>query len=124
VDSVLVDSSAWIHLLSEGNRSKLVEKEINRAKKVYVPSLVVFEVYRKIAKSLDEMSALRVVGQLSQYENLDLNREIALTGADFSIEFKLPMADSLIAAHAYHCGAQILTLDNDFRCFDFAKIIN
>jgi predicted nucleic acid-binding protein len=109
-----LDSSVWIEILSGGALAKQCTKEMNAAAQVFVPALVIFEVYRKIAQSVSEDRALSAIALLSQNEVVDLSRDIALTAADLSIEHKLAMADSVVLAHTRQANAVLLTLDNDF----------
>jgi toxin FitB len=88
-----------------------------------VPTLVLYEVYRKISTSISEDQALSVVALMSQQKVMDLTRDVALGAADLSIQYKLPIADSLILAHARHENALLVTLDNDFAKIDGVKVL-
>jgi predicted nucleic acid-binding protein len=90
---------------------------------VYVPSLVFFEVYKKICQSGSEDIALKAVAFMSRFHSLDLTRDIALTAADHSISYKMAMADSFVWAHAMTCQAKLITLDNDFAGLPMVKVI-
>jgi predicted nucleic acid-binding protein len=80
-------------------------------------------VYKKIAVRHSEHQALSAIATLSQYEVLDLTREVSLTAADISIGEKVHMADSIVLAHARLAGATLLTLDNDFAGLTGALVI-
>jgi len=121
--SVVLDSSVWIEIFNNGALSKTCMKELKNASRVYVPTLVLFEVYKKIAMSRSEDQALSAVAVLSQHEVVDMCREIALTAADISIQSELPMADSIVLAHARQTDAVLLTLDNDFHGIPGARVI-
>lgn len=124
--TILLDSSCWIELLSEGPLASSCRRElksISAGSLSIVPTLVLYEVYRKITTSISEDQALSVVALMSQQKVVDLTRDIALTAADLSIQHKLPMADSLILAHAKHENALLVTLDNDFAKIDGAKVL-
>lgn len=120
---IILDSSAWIEILNNGNQSKACLKALKQVEKVYVPTVVIFEVYRKIASTRSEDQALSAVALLSQNHVVDLSREIALSAADLSIEKKLAMADSLVLAHAQNINAMLLTLDNDFSGIPDAQVL-
>ena len=120
---LVIDSSAWIELLEDSQASKEIHKEMIKSKKVIVPTIVIYEVYKKTARILGEDQALRLVAQLSQHSVEDLNREIALLAGDLSLKYKLPMADSFVLAHAVQNHALLLTLDNDFQNIPQVKII-
>lgn len=121
--SVLFDSSAWLELLGQGPLSKFCKKELDRAETVHVPTLVLYEVYKKIHLSVSEDQALSAVSLLSQYKVIELTSEIALTAAQLSLQWKLGMADSLILAHAQSAGASLITLDNDFAGIEGVQVI-
>lgn len=111
---MLLDSSVWIEILGSGPLAELSKKELRTASSVVVPTVVLFEVYKKIVSSVGEDQALSAAALLSQHVLVDLTQEVALTAADLSLQHKLGMADSLVLAHAHHAGAVLVTLDNDF----------
>jgi predicted nucleic acid-binding protein len=88
-----------------------------------MPTLVLFEVYKKIAVTLSEDQALAAVATLSQYTVTDLSRDIALAAADISIQNRLGMADSIVLAHAREAGALLITLDNYFNGIQGAQVL-
>ncbi|MBI3555383.1 MAG: PIN domain-containing protein [Deltaproteobacteria bacterium] len=53
----------------------------------------------------------------------DLNRDIALTAADLSVQLRLATADSVVLAHAHTAGATLVTLDNDFAGVTGARVL-
>jgi len=119
---VLLDSSAWIELLSQGPLAHRIEREV-RSVEVVVPTVVLFEVYRKVKRMSSEDRALSAVALMSSHEVVALDAEISLNAADLSIEHALAMADSVILAHACATGAQLLTLDNDFASLSQATVL-
>jgi len=112
--NVLLDSSVWIEWLTRGKRLSSCQKYMDKYKNVGVPSIVVFEVCRKVAAKVSEDEALRVAAWLRSYGILNLTDEIALHAVDLSLSLKLGMADSLVLAHAQRENAQLVTLDDDF----------
>ena len=121
--ALVLDSSVWIEIFNGGPIAGTCMKELKGAARVYVPTLVLFEVYKKVTASRSEDQALSAVATLSQYEVCDMTREIALAAADLSLQKKLGMADSLILAHTYQVGAELLTLDNDFAGIPNTQIL-
>ena len=120
---LVVDSSCWIEVLTGGKNAAKCEKEIKRTKNIIVPTLVLFEVYKKIASKVGQGQSLSVVGYLSQNKVLDLDRSTALLAADISLDLGLAMADSIILAHARNLDAHLITLDNDFANLEEATVI-
>lgn len=119
----VLDSSVWIEILNNGALAKNCLKELKCASHVCVPTLVIFEVYKKIASSRSEDQALSAVAVLSQHEVVEMTREIALSAADISLQKGLAMADSIVLAHAQQEGATLLTLDNDFAGIPGARVL-
>ncbi len=119
---MVVDSSVWIELLTGGRLQGACERHIHK-QTVEIPTMVLFEIYRKIKKSVSEQEALEAIGALSAYRVVDLTRDIALLAADLSLEFKLAMADGFVLAHARHLGTTLLTLDNDFESIPGVNVL-
>lgn len=120
---VVLDSSVWIELLAIGPLAALCQKEFDAASAIIVPTLVIFEVYRKIAKQVSEDLGLSAVAFMNQQRVVDLSQEVALTAADLSLQYRLPMADSIVLAHAHQASAALVTLDNDFAAIPSTKVL-
>ena len=103
--------------------AKKCQKEVSTAKTIVVPSLIIDEVYRKVKQSISDESGLSATAYISQFEVKPLTREVALLAADVSLQFKLGTADSLILAHAHELGAELITLDNDFRGLPSVRVL-
>jgi toxin FitB len=121
--SVVLDSSVWIEILRTGPLSKKCLGELKGANKIFVPTLVIFEVYRKILRASSEELALSAVALLNTHSSAPLSQEVALLAGDLSLQHSLATADSLVLAHAIDLGAVLVTLDNDFADIDGVKVI-
>lgn len=117
------DSSAWIEILSNGPLGKICLKELKDSDLVVVPTIVLFEVYKKISQSVSEDHALSAIAYLTQHKIADLTQEVALTAADLALQYKLAMADSMVIAHAHSIHGMLITLDNDFSGVPLAKVL-
>lgn len=122
-EAIVVDSSVWIEIFGQGALAKTCLKEVRGATRVGVPTVVLFEVYKKIASLQSEPQALSAISVLNQYEILDHTQEVALFAADIALQEKLAMADSLVLAHARSFSGTLLTLDNDFAGLNGARVI-
>ncbi len=120
---VVLDSSAWIEILSQGPLARKCEKERLNASEIIIPTVVVFEVYRKILKTVSEDFALSTVALLTQQGDSPFTTEIALLAGDLSIHHKLGMADAMVLAHAHHHDATLVTLDHDFRGIEGVRLL-
>jgi toxin FitB len=110
---LIVDSSVWIEIFTKGDRATECQHKM-RGNDIFVPVIVLFEVYRKIKQKISDDVALEVVASLSKNKVLLVDRDIALLAADLSIEYKLAMADSMVYAFARDRSVDLLTLDHDF----------
>lgn len=124
--SVLIDSCGWIEYFGD---LPLVEKYavyIEKAnKKEYVtPSIVLYEVYKKIKKDVSEERALEAVAYILSYTTVHhLNEKTAIEAAEASLGQGLPMADAVILATARLHNAKIITGDEHFKGLKEAELI-
>ena len=119
----LLDSSVWIEILGSGPLLKACQKEMRAAKIIIVPTIICFEVYRKIARSTTEDKALSAIAIMTQHQVSELTQDIALSAGDISLQFRLGMADSLVLAHANKAGCTLVTLDNDFANIPGVRVL-
>lgn len=113
----LVDSSAWLEYFADGPNAEFFEPAIIRKTELIVPTIVIFEVCKRVLQQRTEEEALRAVSILhaGASEIVPLSSDLAVRAAGVSCELKLPMADSVILATAQLHGAVIWTQDSDFR---------
>ena len=115
---ILIDSCGWIEYFSDAKAADEYGKYIEKANPHdhVSPSIVLYEVYKKIKSTVSEEEAMRAVAYIrSSTEMIDLTDSIALTAADISIRERLPMADSIIYATAKIVDATVVTSDGDFK---------
>ena len=122
-DEAIVDSSVWIELLGKGALAKKCAAALQSHKVAGVPAMVTYEVCRKVQSKLSAEQALSVAAMLRQYGILDLTDQIALLAVDLSLAHNLPMADSIVLAHARDIGATLITMDNDFAKLDGVIVV-
>ena len=111
----LVDSSGWLEYFGKGQNGEIFAPLIHNTLDLLVPVICVFEVFKRIALQRDEEEALRAIGWMTLGKILDLNQELALLAAEISMEYKLPMADSMIYATAHSNKATLWTQDEHFK---------
>ena len=119
---MVVDSSVFLEIFSDGKLRAKCERLLGQ-RSLSIPSLVLFEVYRKLRSRLEEFDALDAVAALRKHQIVDLTSDIALTAADLSLHHKLAVADSLVLAHARELGVPLVTLDNDFAGIEGVTVI-
>jgi len=117
----LVDSSGWMEYFSNGSQADLFKKPIEDTKRLIVPAICIYEVFKKTLQFTDEKKALEIVAVMRMGEIVPLDDQRALSAAILSYKFKLPMADSIILTVAQEFRAILWTQDADFRNFPNVK---
>lgn len=117
----IVDSSGWLEYFADSGNAKNFAKAIENTKNLIVPTISIYEVFKKVLHEKNEESALQVVAHMKQGRVIAADIEIALFAAKLAHEIKLPMADSLILATARKYNATIWTQDEDFAGLDGVK---
>ena len=114
----VLDSSAWLEYFADGpNAGEFAEIAADTAS-LLVPSITLFEVFKRIRVQRDSELALRAVAQMKRAEVIDLDGDLAIMAAELSAELRLPLADSVILATARSAGAMLWTQDSDFKELD------
>jgi predicted nucleic acid-binding protein len=110
-----VDSSAWLEYFANGPNASFFAPAIEQTDDLLVPSLTLYEVFKRILQQTDEGHALQAVAVMQQGTVVELDARIALDAARISLKNKLPMADSIILATAWAYEATVWTQDEDFK---------
>ena len=119
----VVDSSGWVEYFAKGKNAKFFIPPVQDLENLLVPSICIYEVFKRLALDIGGESALQVVGIMSYGRVIDLDRTIALDAAHISIESKLAMADSIILATARAHHATLWTQDEHFKGIEGVEYI-
>jgi len=111
----IVDSSAWLEYFANGPNASFFAPAIERTDDLLVPSLTLYEVFKRILQQKDEGDALQAVAAMQRGTVVNLDATLALDAARISLQNKLPMADSIILATARAHEATVWTQDDDFK---------
>jgi predicted nucleic acid-binding protein len=111
----VVDSSAWLEYFANGPNAGFFAPAIEKTSDLLVPSLTLFEVFKRVFQQRDEGAALQAVAVMQQGTVIDLDATLAVAAARLSIEQRLPLADSVILATARAQAAVLWTQDADFK---------
>lgn len=122
---ILIDSYGWIEYLAGGKLAPKYEEYVEEASEenTITPTIVVYEVYKKIRKEKGEEMALEIYGQLARTKIVPLSEELAITAAEVSQRLKLGMADSIIYATARSEKARLITSDEHFKGLEGVEFI-
>ena len=111
----IVDTCGWLEYIADTKNSKNFEQAILDTNNLIVPTIIIYEVFKKICLDYCEDTALEVVAELKQGKVIEINETISIYAAKLSLEKKLPMADALIYATGLLYKATIYTQDNHFE---------
>lgn len=111
----VVDSSAWLEYLGDGPNASDFAEAIEAPDRLVVPSLTLFEVFKRTQQISDEATALEAVALMMQGVVVDLDSSLAVDAARLSLETGLAMADSIIYATAQSQDATLWTQDAHFE---------
>lgn len=111
----VVDSSGWLEYLAEAPNADFFAPAIENTAELIVPSISIYEVFKRVCQQRDETAALQATALMMQAQVVNLDISIALSAAKISIALSLPMADSVILATARAFGATLWTQDEHFK---------
>lgn len=110
----VIDSSAWIEYVTDGPNADFFATPIEAPDQLVVPSITILEVFRWVLRERGEDDALQAAALMSQGEVVDLDTTIAILSARLGLQFRLPLADSVVLATAHAYDATLWTQDADF----------
>ena len=119
----VVDSSGWVEYFTKGPNAKLFIPPVQDVDNLLVPSICIYEVFKRLALDMGEENALQAVGIMSYGRMIELDRKIAIDAAQISLDLKLAMADSIILATARDHDATLWTQDAHFKDVEGVKYI-
>lgn len=111
----VVDSSGWLEYFAGGGNADFFARPIEATSALVVPTLSIYEVFKRVLQQRGEGDALQAVAVLQQGRVTELTSTIAVSAARLSIEMALPMADSVMLATARAYDAVLWTQDADFE---------
>lgn len=119
----LVDSSGWLEYFADGPNADFFAPSVEDPERLVVPTISIYEVFKRVLQQADEGSALQAVVVMQQGKMVDLSQPLALRAATLSFQLKLPMADSIILATARSYGATVWTQDVDFEGIEGVRYV-
>ena len=111
----LVDSSCWIEYLTGSAIGAAVADAVEDTDLLVVPSICLYEVYRKLAGEKSEAYAAEVVSYMQNGRVVALDAALGVFAAKVSREYRLSVADSIIYATAIQNAATLWTSDRHFQ---------
>lgn len=117
----IVDSSAWLSYFAGDANAEVFSTPIENIDKLIVPSITITEVFKYILRQRGENMALEAIAHIQQGKVVSLDSSLAIDAAKYGIDYKLPLADSIIYATGQKFGALIWTQDVDFKSLEGVK---
>ena len=117
----VVDSSAWLEYFANGPNARFFAKPIEDTDRLVVPSISLYEVFKRVLQQRDESQSLQAVAVMQQGKVVELSSTLALESARLSVDLGLPVADSIMLATARAYGAVLWTQDADFEKIEDVK---
>lgn len=111
----VVDSSGWLEYFEGGLNAKKFSAPIKETEMLVVPTICIYEISKVILRESDENHLLQALAAIQKGQVIDLSYAISTTAAKISLQYKLPMADSIIFATAKKYNATLWTQDVDFE---------
>lgn len=112
---VVLDSSGWIEFFTGGPRADRYAAYLAPRYQLITPTVVLYEVYKKIKRERGEEMALLFAGRLNATQVVQLTESIAYLAADLSLRHGLAMADAIVYATAKDQDAEVVTGDADLK---------
>lgn len=119
----VVDSSGWLEYFANGKNADFFAPAIEATSQLVVPTLSLYEVFKRLLQQRGEEPALQAVALMHQGTVIDLDAPLALAAARLSLELRLPLADSVMLATARAFGATLWTQDDDFKGRDGVRYV-
>jgi toxin FitB len=119
----VIDSSGWLEYFTNGENAEFFAPAIENPKNVLVPTISLFEVFKRVLVERNRDDALEAVALMKEGRVVDLDDSLALLAAELSVELKLPLADSIILASSREHNATLWTQDAHFKGLDDVKYI-
>jgi predicted nucleic acid-binding protein len=119
----IVDSSGWLEYFADGPHASFFSAPLQKTADLIVPTVTIYEVFKAVLRQRNESDALQSVALMQQGTVVDLTSNISILAARMSIDYHLPMADSIILATAQVFRAILWTQDSDFKKIDGVQYI-
>jgi len=116
-----MDSSGWIEFFTGGPGAERYAAYLTPRYQIITPTIVLYEVYKKIKRERGEETALLFAGRLTATHVVQLTESISYLAADVSLRHSLAMADAIVYATAKGQEASVMTGDADLK--DLADVV-
>ena len=117
----IVDSSGWLAYFADELNAKHFLPPLKDTPSLVVPTVTIYEVFKVVLRESGEDDALQAAAAMRKGIVVDLTSSLAISASKISLEYGIPMADSIIIATAREHEATIWTQDSDFKNLNKVK---
>lgn len=111
---ILIDSCGWIEFLADGPLAREYEPFFVEESKIITPTIVLYEVFKKVQQEQGKEKALVVTAQIQKTRLVPFDEYLAIMAADASLRWNLPLADAIVYATAIYNKSKVVTSDQHF----------
>ena len=111
----IIDSTLWLEYFAGTEAGNDISEIIENTDELIVPTITIYEVFKKLLLETSEDDALFAVAHMKQGRVIDLNDGLSLSAAKISNDYKIPMADSIIYASNLEYNCVLWTQDKHFK---------
>jgi predicted nucleic acid-binding protein len=121
----LIDSYGWIEYFGDGPLADKYAPYIEgaNASNTLTPTIIVYEVYKRLKKEKGQQVALEAYAQMTRTSIFPLGEGAALSAADISLEEDLAMGDAIIYSAAKTHKAELITSDQHLKDLESVTFI-
>lgn len=120
----VVDSCGWLEYLASGPNADFFEAAITDTESLLVPSLSLYEVFKRVLVQRGESDAFQVIALMQQGRIVDLDSASAIAAAALSVNLGLSMADAIILSAARSYEAVLWTQDSHFENINGVRYVS
>jgi len=111
----VIDSSCWLEYFAGTHVGDMVSAAIEKTTFLFVPTITLYEVFKKLLLELDEDKALFAVAHMKQGNVVKLDSDLAIYAAKLATQYRIPLADSIIYATNRKFNCLLWTQDKHFQ---------
>jgi predicted nucleic acid-binding protein len=111
----IVDSSGWLAYFADESNAKHFLIPLKDTNSGVVPTVTIYEAFKVVLRESGENVALKAIVAMQKGTVVDLTPSLAIAASKLSLEYDLPMADSVILATAKDFDTTLWTQNSDFK---------
>jgi predicted nucleic acid-binding protein len=111
----VIDSSMWLEYIAGSENGKKIYDLVVDYEEVILSVIIIYEVIKRVAITDNEEKAFKLMDYFRKFKIIDIDDELIISSIHYSLEYHLPLADSIIFATSIKYNASLITLDKHFQ---------